>query len=489
MGRDVGIDDAKKHTTKPYEKKTKSKGAAEKELVALPVDRSAFPTEVFPPALQSFVASVATSVQVPVDIPASSALVVAGSAIGATRRFQFRPDWYVGPTLFLAVVAPSGSGKSPALRQVLAPLRLAQKFLLAEYKLYRNLYSELAFDAAQNNQIPPPEPRPPVRLTMDDVTMEALVARHMTNPRGFLVHRDELAGWVRSMDAYRSGRGGDRQRWLSIFDGDPISVDRKSDDEALYLASPTVSLLGSIQPSMLSLLADKELREDGLLPRFIYCYPVSVRDDHDYASNPVPEQHAFFWRHIVLQLINLNFGQEHEAQLITAGKGVEQVYQQWYDASNRELQHPDFSPYLRPVWSKLRIITLRFALILHQLQLAAGEDVDPFMIEVPTMERACLVADWAKQQATAVFGSLHQDKTERQINQLVAWVMRKITPDANGIRKVDIRSIQRARIGGLNSALEVKKLCFAAADRDRGTWDGTFYSLSGGLNGCGGTVG
>lgn len=127
--------------------------------------------------------------------------------------------------------------------------------------------------AAKDGEVAPPRPEEPVmgRVVADDTTIEALAGILESNPRGVLVARDELAGWVRAMDQYKGGRGADQQNWLSLWSNSPISVDRKSRSEPVIVESPWVSVTGSIQPEILPDLSGG--REDGLLDRFLFAYP------------------------------------------------------------------------------------------------------------------------------------------------------------------------------------------------------------------------
>jgi hypothetical protein len=50
----------------------------------------------------------------------------------------------------------------------------------------------------------PREPKPRRHKT-EDATVEKLSELLMENPRGILLHRDELSGWLRSLD--KQGRG------------------------------------------------------------------------------------------------------------------------------------------------------------------------------------------------------------------------------------------------------------------------------------------
>ena len=64
---------------------------------------------------------------------------------------------------------------------------------------------------APEDEEPPEPPEPVGRTVVGDTTAEALFSVLEENPRGVLVSRDELTGWLRSMDQYKGGKGSDRQ--------------------------------------------------------------------------------------------------------------------------------------------------------------------------------------------------------------------------------------------------------------------------------------
>ena len=110
--------------------------------------------------------------------------------------------------------------------------------------------------AAKTNDMagePPEKPRPPqaVRYVVSEPTVEALAPILLANPRGLLLARDELAGWIGSFDRYvGKGKGGDSAHWLSMHNGDTIIVDRKTSG-TIYVPSAAVSITGGIQPQIL----------------------------------------------------------------------------------------------------------------------------------------------------------------------------------------------------------------------------------------------
>ena len=44
---------------------------------------------------------------------------------------------------------------------------------------------------------------------------------------GISVIRDELSGWIASMDQYKGGKGAERQAYLSLWSSTALKIDRK----------------------------------------------------------------------------------------------------------------------------------------------------------------------------------------------------------------------------------------------------------------------
>lgn len=85
-----------------------------------------------------------------------------------------------------------------------------------------------------------------------------------------LLSRDELSGWLGSMDRYNGG--GDRPFWIEAHGGRTYTVDRKSLPEPITVDHLSVSILGGTQPDKLDSLLVKT-DDDGLLARFLTVFP------------------------------------------------------------------------------------------------------------------------------------------------------------------------------------------------------------------------
>ena len=108
------------------------------------------------------------------------------------------------------------------------------------------------------------------RFYCSDTTVEALAERLQDAPRGLLVARDELSGWLGSFGQYKQGKGRDEANWLSMFDAGPLLVDRKTGDKTtIYVPRAAVCIAGGIQPGILRRMFTAEHYESGLAARFL----------------------------------------------------------------------------------------------------------------------------------------------------------------------------------------------------------------------------
>lgn len=212
-------------------------------------------------------------------------LAVAASRIGTAARVIVKASARYTQLCIMntAIVAPSGAKKTPAQRIVIDPLmemeaeagkQHAQEMeeftqVQADYEAAVNKYKGLKKDDKAANF--PTKPKPPVRrrFVTKDATIESLQAIHADNPRGLLVYRDELIGGRKSRNAYRGGLGADGEIELELFNGSPITVDRKSG--SIFLPKSAISRTGSIQLEVLRKSLGDHSDDNGENARWLYC--------------------------------------------------------------------------------------------------------------------------------------------------------------------------------------------------------------------------
>jgi hypothetical protein len=198
---------------------------------------------------------------------AMAALVICAAAIPDKVQLQVKrhnTEWRESARLWVALIGPPSSKKSPILTTAARPLRKIDARQARDYAQLRAAYDRLPKEEKAET-----EPPKQVRSVVQDVTIEAVQDVAKDNPNGLLCYQDELSGWFGSMDKYSGGRGSARDRafWLEAFNGGTYSVQRVARG-SVFIENLSVSLIGGIQPEPIREIADESV-DDGLLQRLL----------------------------------------------------------------------------------------------------------------------------------------------------------------------------------------------------------------------------
>jgi hypothetical protein len=334
-----------------------------------------FPVAVFPAPLRQFMHEVAAALPCPPDFVGVPLLAVLGTAIGSSRVLEVKPGWREGPRLFTVVVADPGRKKSHALALVMQPLRERQQQLQAaaqharpaEEGHDRRPISDLS-SVADSGSAPLPPPIMP-QLYSTDATLEALIQLLHQNPRGLLFVRDELTAWVLSMNAFRRGKGSDRQTWLSFWNGAEIVLNWKTRHEVMVAPNPCVCVTGCLPPEVISDLRDPSQRADGLLDRMLFAFPEAVLLQWTDAGVTeatmagYAEVLAALWQFEAASGPEVGHGARPVVMTLTAeGRAA---FVRYVNDLYAQLADPELPDHLRGPYAKLEGYAARLALILH----------------------------------------------------------------------------------------------------------------------------
>jgi len=394
----------------------------------------AYPVNALPDPLRQFVKAAAESSGCDPSFVALPLLTACGAAIGLTRRIEVKRDWLAPPILWSAIVGESGSLKTPAMESGLKCLRARQNLWLKEYETQREQYEKrlLVYEKtlaewkrAKDASEPPEEPKPPKarRILVSDTTVEAIAPILQANPRGVLLARDELAGWIASFDRYANTQGGDASFWLSCYNATPHTVDRRT-RETVYVPYPAVWITGGIQPGTLKRSFTLALRESGLLARFLLAWP--PRQTKRWTESSIPEEAKDAVQRVLDRLLGLEFDHgpdgEPRPRIVRLTAKAKTVYEEFYNAHAKDLA--DATGDWAAALAKLEEVPLRLGLILHLVRWAAGEAVDPGIVDHVTMEMAIALTEWHKNETARIYDILARGAEGNQQEELVQWIAR-----------------------------------------------------------------
>lgn len=385
---------------------------------------AAFPTSVLPPSMRGLIRSAEASMLVPAEFIAVPMLVLAGTVIGNSWEIELKGGWREGPNLYAAIVGDPGSKKTPSMKLALRAIHQIQERLHGDYRAAKAAHEE---EMALWERTPKKERgAPPVapkfqHVWTSDSTTEAL-AEMLSDAKGLVLFRDELVGWVRSMDAYRSGgKGADRQHYLSMWSRSAIKIDRKSRPDPIIVARPCLSVVGGIQPDILPNLVEHTSQDDGFIDRLLFAYP-DIGDDrwNDAGVDEIVQDTV---EQMFSRLYDLTGAEMPSGDVVPRvarlGADARPLWREWYDTHQAEYRDETLPSSLKGTWAKLPAQLARLALILHVTHAVDGGQTPSASISAATLADAADLVDYFKEHARAALGEL---KTQR--NQLEERILR-----------------------------------------------------------------
>ena len=241
----------------------------------------AFPRNCFLPLLAPWITDISQRLCVSVEMVAGPVLVALSAVVGRSMGIhpKAEDDWLVVPNLWGAVVARPGQLKTPAIEGANAPLRLLEARAVEDYQAaYEQASSEadgieIQIEvikskmkdvakgkkkgdlAALKNELGSLKRDLQVtkvsekRYLTQDSTVEKLGELLRENPKGLLLLRDELSGWLRNLD--RPGREGEREFYLESWNGTGSFTFDRIGRGTIHIPALTLSVSGGIQPGRL----------------------------------------------------------------------------------------------------------------------------------------------------------------------------------------------------------------------------------------------
>ncbi len=383
--------------------------------VKLP-DVMEFDASLLPSPLRGWVGDVSERMDnAPPDFAAAATVVVVAAILG--RKVGIRPkrhdDWTVIPNLWGGLVGPPASMKTPALEQVIKPVkRLAAEAQEAHQEALKtheldvmvaeaeraglkkeldNTAKKVASGGASRGNmeeirqriedLDEPEPPREKRYMTNDATIEKIAEILKDNPDGILYYRDELMGWLRSLD--KAGREGDRAFYLEAWNGNgSFSVDRIGRG-SLHVPAVCVSVLGGIQPGPLATYVNDALGEaekaDGLLQRFqVLVYPdLRGYEPVDRWPDLEAKTRAF---DVFKGLATFNaeaFGavadEEGEVPYVRFGTEAQEVFDAWRAEFEPRFRGGEYPAAIESHFMKYRSLFASLALIFEVVDYIGGE--------------------------------------------------------------------------------------------------------------------
>lgn len=261
-----------------------------------------FPLEVLSSQLQQVIERTSKGAGVTPAHVAVPLLGISSGLIGYSRRIKVTASWIQPATCWTALVGYSGTGKTPGhnvTRRAAKEVERLRKKDEGERKRdheTKEVAAKAAYDtwkrqvkeAAEVGLAPPEMPGAavdpgkyvPIRLIVNDGTIERLAELLQARPQGIVLVRDELAALFLNMSRYSGGR--DDEFWLESWNGEPHTVERMG--RMLAIDHLLIGVVGGMQPD--KLVASFKGDHDGKYARVLFAGRMS-RDGTDSITTAV----------------------------------------------------------------------------------------------------------------------------------------------------------------------------------------------------------
>jgi hypothetical protein len=363
-----------------------------------------FPLGALPGALADLCADIGATIVCPPDYAASFALATMAGTAGASVVVNVKPDWEEHASLFVCAVAPPNGGKTPSFKLVTRPV-------IEE----------------QTRRIADGDERP---AYVSDITVEKLAEVLKAEPRGALLLRDELAGWVKGMDQYKARGGSDRQFWLSAWASEPVKADRKNPDSpGVFIAHPCMSVAGGIQPAVLSGLQGCD---DGFFDRILFTYPLTLPAQKEN-WRCCDRRLLVLWSRALEKVRGIDLVTDPgrgapRPRFVGMSDGAKREWEEYTGALADRINDPEFPRHLAGVAGKLKGYGARLALVSMLLRAAYDDHREVEDVSRADMRNGAAVAHYFLAHAVRVYRVMGLDPTAEAARKVLGWVRAQAKP-------------------------------------------------------------
>lgn len=353
----------------------------QKPITKQPInDRLKFPYDIFPEKIQQYI--FAQTIQH--EYLAGAILGSISAAIGNTAILQAMPGYNVKAILYMAIVAPPGAAKTPALKKAFGPL---EELDHNDYAIYKEAHDEYlrkhaAYKKSKSEQ---EEPQAPVfpQVIIKDSTIEMVSSILQANQYGCVILADELSGFLNRFNQYKAGD--EEQKWLELWSGSSI-LNQRITSGVKKVQDPFCSIVGGIQPGVLESMSKDDKQHNGFYHRFLFVYP-QQQPKEEWRQINIPLNVLNAYRDMFIMLISQRC---RDRSVYTLSPKANLLYKEWFDNKNIKYNKAQ-TDNIKGIVAKYQEYCLRFSLL---IQVVEDGPIREKTITPENMERAIRLTEY-----------------------------------------------------------------------------------------------
>lgn len=383
------------------------------------------PIDGFPSFIQELINECSRIYGTHADLWSFAFFAATSTAIGQSVILKTK---FENPPLFwMAVVAPSGMGKTPPLEFALKLIHDIDYKVYMDYQKQMKEYDREVSQWQKGKGVPKPEEPPPCKQhILVDSTPEAMAQALEAHPRGITILREELLGWFLDFGKYT--KSGEQQNMLSSW-SQQVYKTKRVGRKGEFIQKPNINVFGGIQTGLLTEMAKDNRAVNGFLQRFCFVFPDKI-EAPVYIRNELSYDLKLKYRKYITNLLEF-IGYREEIRL---SDEAELLYEVFYN-KNKDLLNSGKQPdYISECTSKFNIIVLRTAVLLHCSQQACNGSGSHF-INAPTMQSAITLTEYFRITANKVYAIISQNNsTQKEVVKYLSSIGNSQTDIAKVIK-------------------------------------------------------
>ncbi len=233
-----------------------------------------FPIEVFPILFRDLATDLNKSLKFPIDYIGTAILTAVATTVGTTAKVRVKNNWFEYASMYSCVIGNAGANKTHPINLIFESIRELDK---KSHDIFeKQMFEHFAYQKLTKKD---KEEVPAVSLPilnkslLTNFTPEVLNKRLSENLRGCTVVSDEMATFFEGMNQY--SKGDQIGVYLSFWSNQPTTIDRIGNPIPLFITNPYLSIIGGLQPRMLSSSFPIQKLNNGFFQRFLFAFPES----------------------------------------------------------------------------------------------------------------------------------------------------------------------------------------------------------------------
>lgn len=261
------------------------------------------PTWGLPEPLRNVVDEVTKGYQCSRDYAVASMMVATSTMLGKRVSCGFG-SYSNFPSLWIAIVGRTASGKTAPLSFFFKPIELMEREAFANYRMELQEWEQT--DPKVRGE------KPEFRHLLINNPSDESVLRELAVNENICWKTDELRTMFDSWGKYSKNGGGTIiGNLLSIFNNVDVNITRVT-SEPIYIPEPNLNIIGGIQPPVLKrVMGNRGFADDGLFQRFLFVFPEAT-DIPQFADNVISDQARQQWNMTIERLAHIGNLQLHE---------------------------------------------------------------------------------------------------------------------------------------------------------------------------------